>query len=161
MIHFYKKCYNICKGGVQLGQQQAPTREMKSKVAIIECTEYKDAKQAIANAVELLGGWAQFVQPEESIILKPNLLTKAKPEQACTTHPAVFGAVGSLLQEAEYNHLFYGDSPGPGLGNAESTARDCGIKAEADALGIPMANFDSGSRVAFPEGRTAKEPSPL
>jgi uncharacterized protein (DUF362 family)/Pyruvate/2-oxoacid:ferredoxin oxidoreductase delta subunit len=130
---------------------------MKSKVAIIECTEYKDAKLAIAKAVELLGGWSQFVQLDESIILKPNLLTKAKPEQACTTHPAVFGAVGSLLQEAGYSNLFYGDSPGPGLGNAESTARDCGIKAEADALGIPMANFDSGSRVAFPEGRTAKE----
>ena len=130
---------------------------MKSKVAIVECREYTEAKQAIAKTVELLGGWAQFVQPEESIILKPNLLTKAKPEQACTTHPAVFGAVGSLLQEAGYSNLFYGDSPGPGLGNAESTARDCGIKAEADALGIPMANFDSGSRVAFPEGRTAKE----
>lgn len=130
---------------------------MKSKVAIIECRDYKDAKQAVAQAVELLGGWSQFVQPEESIILKPNLLTKSKPEQACTTHPAVFGAIGSLLQEAGYSNLFYGDSPGPGRGNAESTARDCGIKAEADALGIPMANFDSGSKVAFPGGRTAKE----
>ena len=130
---------------------------MKSKVAIIECGEYKDAKQAVAKAVELLGGWEQFVQPEESIILKPNLLTKSTPEQACTTHPAVFSAVGSLLREAGYSNLFYGDSPGPGRGGAEATARDCGIKAEADALGIPMADFDSGSKVLFPEGRTAKE----
>jgi uncharacterized protein (DUF362 family)/Pyruvate/2-oxoacid:ferredoxin oxidoreductase delta subunit len=131
--------------------------DMKSKVAIIECREYENAKRAIAKAVELLGGWSQFVQPDESIILKPNLLTKAKPEQACTTHPAVFGAVGGLMKEAGYSNLFYGDSPGPGLGNAESTARDCGIKAEADALGIPMADFDNGSKVEFPEGRTAKE----
>lgn len=130
---------------------------MKSKVAIIECKEYKYAKQAIGKAVELLGGWQQFVKPDESIILKPNLLTRSKPEQACTTHPAVFGAVGSLLKEAGYNNLFYGDSPGPGPGGAESTARDCGIKAEADALDIPIANFDSGSKVKFPEGRTAKE----
>ncbi len=130
---------------------------MKSKVAIIECKEYKNARQAVSRAVELLGGWAQFVQPEESIILKPNLLAKSKPEKACTTHPEVFSAVGSLLKEAGYSNLFYGDSPGPGLGNTETTARECGIKAEADALGIPLANFDSGSRVEFPEGRTAKE----
>ena len=130
---------------------------MKSKVAIVECREYNDAKQAVAKAVELLGGWEQFVQPEESIILKPNLLAKSKPEQACTTHPAVFRAVGSLLKEAGYGSLFYGDSPGPGRGSAEFIAGECGIKTEADDLGIPMANFDYGSRVEFPEGRTAKE----
>lgn len=137
--------------------KDAPIRHMKSKVAIIECREYKDAKQAIARAVELLGGWSQFIQPEEAIILKPNLLTKSKPEQACTTHPAVFSAVGSLLREAGYSNLFYGDSPGPGRGSAEHIAKECGIKAEADALGIPIANFDSGSKVEFPEGRTARE----
>lgn len=130
---------------------------MKSKVAIVECKDYDQAKQAVARAVDLLGGWTQFVQSDESIILKPNLLVRSKPEKACTTHPAVFGAVGSLLKEAGYSNLFYGDSPGPGLGGTEITARECGIKAEADALGIPPANFDSGSKVIFPEGRTAKE----
>lgn len=130
---------------------------MKSKVAIIECDDYKYAREAVARAVELLGGWQQFVQPEESIILKPNLLAKSSPEKACTTHPAVFGAVGSLMREAGYSNLFYGDSPGPGLGSVETTARECGIKAEADALDIPLANFDSGSKVQFPEGHTARE----
>ena len=130
---------------------------MKSKVAIIECRDYKDAKVAVEKAVDLLGGWQEFVQTGESIILKPNLLAKCSPEKACTTHPAVFGAVGSLLRDAGYDNLFYGDSPGPGLGSVETTAKECGIKAEADALGIPLANFDEGSKVAFPEGHTAKE----
>ncbi len=130
---------------------------MKSKVAIIECNDYKQAKDAVAKAIGLLGGWQQFVQPDESIILKPNLLAKCDPEKACTTHPAVFGAVGSLLREEGYDDLFYGDSPGNPLGGAEFTAKECGIKAEADALGIQFANFDAGSKVEFPEGRTAKD----
>ena len=130
---------------------------MKSKVAIIECKKYSKAKEAVAKAVELLGGWQQFMEPDESIILKPNLLAKCEPERACTTHPEVFSAVGSLLQEAGYSNLFYGDSPGNPLGGAEFTAKECGIKAEADALGIPMADFDAGSKVEFPEGYAAKE----
>lgn len=130
---------------------------MKSKVAIIECEDYALAKEAVDKAVELLGGWRQFVQPGESIILKPNMLAKCDPEKACTTHPEVFKAVGSLMQEAGYNHLFYGDSPGNPLGGAEFTARECGIKDAADALGIPFADFDAGSKVEFPEGRVAKD----
>ena len=75
---------------------------MKSKVVIIECNSYEQEQvnAAVKKAVELLGGWNQFVKPDEKIILKPNLLTKCEPEKACTTHPAVFRAAGQLLQEA-------------------------------------------------------------
>lgn len=132
---------------------------MKSKVVIIECNSYEQEQvnAAVKKAVELLGGWNQFVKPDEKIILKPNLLTKCEPEKACTTHPAVFRAAGQLLQEAGYSNLKYGDSPGPHRASVAQTAEGCGIKEQADSLGIGLADFEHGSKVSFPEGRVAKE----
>lgn len=132
---------------------------MKSKVVIIECNSYEQNKvtEAVRKAVDLLGGWGKFVKPDEKIILKPNLLAKCEPEKACTTHPAVFRAAGQLLQEAGYSNLKYGDSPGPHLTSVAQTAEGCGIKAEADRLGIELGDFEHGSKVEFSQGRVAKE----
>ena len=48
---------------------------MKSKVVIIECNSYEQEQvnAAVKKAVELLGGWNQFVKPDEKIILKPKI----------------------------------------------------------------------------------------
>ena len=132
---------------------------MKSKVAIIECKTYdqEQVTQAVSKAVDLLGGWHQFVQPDEEIILKPNMLAKCDPERACTTHPTVFRAAGELLQDAGFSNLKYGDSPGNHLAGVENIADGCGIREPADQLGIPLADFEHGSKVGFPEGHSAKE----
>lgn len=130
---------------------------MKSKVAIVGCRNYNKelVEQAVFRAVQMLGGWEQFVSKEEQIILKPNLLARCAPEKACTTHPSVFAAAGKLLKEAGYEQLLYGDSPGNHLIGVEQTAEGCGIRQEAEALGIPAADFSQGREVEFPEGHTA------
>ncbi|MCI7303016.1 DUF362 domain-containing protein [Ihubacter massiliensis] len=130
---------------------------MKSKVAIVDCRKYKSelVDHAVGAAVELLGGWQEFVSPDESIILKPNLLARTEPETACTTHPRVFGAVGRLLKQAGFQNLYYGDSPGNHLIGVEQTAEGCGIRQEAEALQIEAANFSEGEQVPFPQGHAA------
>lgn len=129
-----------------------------SKVSIIECRKYKkqDVEQAVSAAIDLLGGWQQFVKPDERIILKPNLLAKAEPDKACTTHPQVFAAVGSLLREKGYEHLSYGDSPGNHLMGLEKTAEGCGIKEKAEDLNIKAADFMRGTEIPFPQGETCR-----
>lgn len=132
---------------------------MKSKVVIIQCDTYNQDQvtAAVDKAVTLLGGWSRFVNPGEKILLKPNLLAKTDPEKACTTHPTVFHAVGQLLKNEGCTEIFYGDSPGNHLVGVAQTAEGCGIKKEADALGLQLADFEHGSKVAFPEGHAAKE----
>lgn len=85
----------------------------KHPVALIPIATYDQAAvdTAVLQGVDLLGGIARFVQPEERILLKPNLLSRALPQKAITTHPAVFSAVCRLLRESGYTHLSYGDSP--------------------------------------------------
>ena len=72
----------------------------KSLVALVPLDTYEQEKvsAAVAQAVELLGGIGRFVSCEEHILLKPNLLSRAIPQRAITTHPAVFGAVAKLLE---------------------------------------------------------------
>ena len=132
------------------------------RVAIVRCDSYESRRveRAVRRAVELLGGLDEVLAAggkcltrESSIVLKPNLLAKTGPDEACTTHPAVFGAVGRLFAENGYTNLRYGDSPGNPMIKVESVAEGCGIKAVADGLDIPLGRFDSGRRVASPGGR--------
>ncbi len=129
----------------------------KSKVAVVECRKYKRevVDRAVSAAIGLLGGWGQFLEKNERIVLKPNLLARCSPEKACTTHPEVFAAVGRSLRQAGYQKLSYGDSPGNHLIGVEQTANGCGILQEAEKLGIEAANFSEGQEVGFSNGHVA------
>ena len=130
----------------------------KHPVALIPIATYDQAAvdTAVLQGVDLLGGIARFVQPEERILLKPNLLSRALPQKAITTHPAVFSAVCHLLRESGYTHLSYGDSPGNPTTSPDKAAQASGIAEAAKRYGVEMADFFSGSVVPFPDGHTAK-----
>ncbi len=130
----------------------------KHPVALIPIATYDQAAvdTAVLQGVDLLGGIARFVQPEERILLKPNLLSRALPQKAITTHPAVFSAVCRLLYESGYTHLSYGDSPGNPTTSPDKAAQASGIAEVAERYGVEMADFFSGSVVPFPNGHTAK-----
>ena len=129
----------------------------KHPVALIPIATYDQAAvdTAVLQGVDLLGGIARFVQPEERVLLKPNLLSRALPQKAITTHPAV-SAVCRLLRESGYTHLSYGDSPGNPTTSPDKAAQASGIAEAAKRYGVEMADFFSGSVVPFPDGHTAK-----
>jgi len=130
----------------------------KHAVALVELKTYdqEQVDAAVRMGVELLGGLGAFVRPEEKVLLKPNLLVKAIPEKAVTTHPAVFSAVARLFREEGYAHVAYGDSPGNPTTTPEKAADSCGLTGAARQWKLEKANFDSGSLVHFPQGRKAK-----
>ena len=135
-----------------------------SRVAVVRCDSYDRDKvlSAVREAIDLLGGFDSIFADicpggkSMEILLKPNLLSRAAPEKAVNTHPEVFRAVGELLHEAGYSNLVYGDSPGSPVPTMEKIAEGCGIKAAADELGIRPGDFEHGTEVSFPEGRTTK-----
>lgn len=126
-----------------------------SVVALVPVESYDQAlvDEAVRQGIALIGGLGQLISPEEKVLLKPNLLSKALPQRAITTHPAVFEAVGKLLVESGYHHLSYGDSPGQPTMTARKCAEGCGLAEPADRLGIPTADFESGSTVTYPKGK--------
>lgn len=124
----------------------------RAQVALIPVASYDAAlcSEAVEKAVSLLGGWEKFVSPDQKILLKPNLLTKATAAKAVTTNPAIMAAVAKSLQQHGYNDLRYGDSPG--TNNPKECASACGIAQEMEKLNIPMADFTSNVTVPFPQG---------
>jgi len=127
-----------------------------SDVVLISCGSYQDAEvlAAVERGVSLLGGAEQFVRAGEKILLKLNWLTGEAPEKCVTTHPAVFRAAATVLQRAGAK-LSYGDSPG--FQSPESAAKKSLCAEVAEQMGIPLADFKTGSEAHYPEGRQNKK----
>ncbi len=130
---------------------------MKSQVVLLKCSKYDREKiyEELVWGIGQLGGVQQFVQPEEKILLKPNLLRKAEADNAIVTHPLVVAAVAGIFKKAGCEHLSYGDSAG--VGPMEKIAEACGLAAEMERLNIPMADFSESILVNYPQGKMAKQ----
>ena len=128
---------------------------MKSRVVIVECTEYGQeiVSQAVKRGIDLLGGIGQFARKNETLLLKPNLLAGDLPEKSVTTHPAVFRAVANIFG----NHgikMIYGDSPA--MGSTLKAAHKSGLKTVADELNIPLSDFKNSQKVHYPRALVAR-----
>lgn len=125
-----------------------------SKVALIKCDSYdlNKVKDAINRGIDLLGGINSFIKDGERILLKPNLLASELAEKSVTTHPIVFEAIISILEEKVQNikKISYGDSPG--IGKGISVAQKSGISEVAERLKIEYADFEETVGVSFNEG---------
>lgn len=128
-----------------------------SIVAIVKCADYDRANvdAAISEALAL----AELRLAEGRVLLKPNLLSARRPEDAVTTHPAIVEAIGRIAV-AKGCEVALGDSP-PFAGlNPDRYLRLCettGMAIAARALGIPIIRFEEhSSSIPHPEGRFYK-----
>ena len=93
-----------------------------------------------------------------TVAVKPNLVSKKKPECAATTHPALVWAVCKLCREAGAN-VIIAESPGGfyDVGALRATYKVCGIEAAARESGAEL-NFDtSETQVENPNGKYLKK----
>lgn len=73
---------------------------MDTRVSIVECQDYSNAKEAVKEALNLIGGLEKVIVPGSRVLLKPNVLSIRPPEDAVTTHPAIVSAMCELVSEA-------------------------------------------------------------
>ena len=85
------------------------------KVSVVKCQSYEQGlvDEKIEEAVNLLGGIEKFVKKGQKVALKVNLLMKATPEKAMTTHPAIVEAVVKLVQKAGATPIIVDSAGGP------------------------------------------------
>jgi uncharacterized protein (DUF362 family) len=94
-----------------------------------------DLRQKLQQGLEPLGGMGNFVKPGDRVLLKPNLLTGARPTKECTTRPEVVYCVTQLVREAG-GQPFLGDSPA--FGSAYGVAKANGLLPLAQELDLPI-----------------------
>ena len=122
--------------------------ESMSIVSVVKCADYDRASvdAAVRQAMQL----AELDRPlsGQQVLLKPNLLSPRKPEDAVTTHPEVIRAVGRAALEAGCE-VSLGDSPPFAGQNPDKYARLCTITGVADVaseLGLDIVRFETASR---------------
>lgn len=130
---------------------------MDNKVSIVKCERYSDSRKAVDKALLLLGGIEKFVKSGDKVVIKPNLVSRKKPDEAVTTHPDFLHAVIEAVEEAG-GTVIIAESPG-GPYNAAALKGVYGVCGMNEAIKGTNAklNFNTGfTEVSFPEGKTVK-----
>lgn len=110
---------------------------MDIPVSLVGAQSYdlEQLQLSLAQVLAPLGGMAAFVKPGDRVLLKPNLLTGARPTKECTTRPELIYAVAQLVRQVG-GQPFLGDSPA--FGSAYGVAKANGLLPLAQALDLPI-----------------------
>jgi uncharacterized protein (DUF362 family)/Pyruvate/2-oxoacid:ferredoxin oxidoreductase delta subunit len=127
-------------------------------VATARCADYRpqDVEAALERLLAPLGGMSAFVSPGQRVLLKVNLLSKAAPDRAVTTHPEVVRAVVRAVRAAGASEVLVGDSPGGRntAASARGVFEESGLAAVCAEEGAAIALLDDHvTRVRVPEGK--------
>jgi uncharacterized protein (DUF362 family) len=109
-------------------------------VSLLRTNSYQSnlLESSLRQLLAPLGGMAAFVKPGDRVLLKPNLLTGARPGKECTTRPEVVYWVARLVLEAG-GKPFLGDSPA--FGSARGVALANGYQPIVEELQLPIIDF--------------------
>ncbi|WP_017721709.1 DUF362 domain-containing protein [Kamptonema formosum] len=109
-------------------------------VSLIRADSYdlKLLQASLEKLLEPLGGMAAIVKPGDRVLLKPNLLTGARPTKECVTRPELVCCAAKMVREAG-GKPFMGD--GPAFGSARGVAVANGYLPLIEELDLPVVEF--------------------
>ncbi len=116
---------------------------MKTKVSIVNVTEYNSVPEAVEAAIKLIEKDLPFdFTKSDYILLKPNLLSA---EKDATTQPSFVEGVISYLKNigVSIKNAKIGDSPGQFKKNASYVAEKIGLSEICEREGLEFVNFES------------------
>src|SRR5437773_10470024 len=90
--------------------------------------------ELVREALGPLGGMERFVQPGQTVLLKPNQTVFYSAEEGCTTDPLVVGALIRLAKEAGAARVQVGESSG-GFFSSIECMKITGMAAVAEEEG--------------------------
>ncbi len=117
----------------------------KSRVSIAKCAAYDPAelRGALLDLLSSLGGMEAFVQPGQSVLIKPNLIVPRPAEAAVATNPELVIQIALLAREVG-GEVVVGDSPA--FSSAAGVARALGLYDRLREEHIPLVDLGRGGR---------------
>ena len=126
-------------------------------VSVVPLGEYgvAEAREALTKLLSPIGG-LDFVTEGMTVVIKANLVSAMKPDEAATTHPTLICALTEMLVERGAR-VIVGDSPG-GLYNSVFVGRVYSASGmrEAEKYGATLNSDFSEKKTEFPEGVVLK-----
>jgi uncharacterized protein (DUF362 family)/ferredoxin len=123
---------------------------MTSDVAMRACADYfpESVSRAVRDAWKASGG----PDPKgKAVLLKPNLIKGALPEEAATTHPEILRAVIRYCKAEGAARIVVGESPG--YQGFETAARKSRLMEVIEEEGIEFDDFSRAETVGNPKGK--------
>jgi uncharacterized protein (DUF362 family) len=112
----------------------------QATVSLLRAYSYdrNQLRASLEALLEPLGGMAAIVKPGDRVLLKPNLLTGARPTKECVTRPEIVYCIAQMVQ-AVGGKPFIGDSPA--FGSAYGVAKANNYLPLMEELNIQMVEF--------------------
>jgi uncharacterized protein (DUF362 family) len=110
----------------------------KSLVSFVACGG--DLKQDISKAVDLLGGFAKVLRPQDRILIKPNFNSDDPPPGS--TALDFLSAVIELLRQHGYSHIQVGEGSGRPWVPTEKVFKRARLFETLAKLQVPLLDFD-------------------
>lgn len=130
---------------------------MDKLVSVVKCDSYADAKKAVYASLELIGGLNKFVKKGDTVVIKPNLVSRKKPDEAATSDPSIVRAVINAVENCGAKAII-AESPGGPYNTSilKSVYAECGMNDAILGTNAEL-NMNTGFKdVSFPEGKTLK-----
>lgn len=128
-------------------------------VAISKCAEYDTALilDNLRCQFEYLGINTQTIK-NKKIVIKPNLVSPKKPDEAATSHPAVVEAVYLLLREFGADEVVLAESPGGPYTalTLNHIYKVTGMSSLSEKCGLKLNTDTSFRKESFTEGKKLK-----
>lgn len=125
-------------------------------VSVTPCRSYvfSSLQQSVRELLRPFGGMENLFPRGSRVLIKPNLLAAAAPEEAVTTHPALVKALVISAEEAGAQ-VFIGDSPI--RGTLDEVAASAGMGDLLRETGAQLLPFRKVEKVSFPAGQACQE----
>ncbi len=126
-------------------------------MTIVSIVQNDHIRTAVEESVKLLGGVESFVQPQDKVVIKPNLVFGLPPFTGFTTDPPVVQAIIELCQDAGAFDVTIAE--GSSCIDTKLAFRVCGYVELAEKYGVKLVDLnESPTRdVAVPKGQSIHE----
>ena len=110
---------------------------MSSKKSVVALAHSKDVQANVTRVFDLLGGVTNLIEPNTTVVLKPNAGHAAPPEFAVCTHPETVRAVIREVRKANPKRIVIAESAAVGCDTMECYEA-CGIAKMAAEEGVEL-----------------------
>jgi uncharacterized protein (DUF362 family) len=126
-------------------------------MAVVSVVQNEDVSQAVQKAIGLLGGIESFVQPNDKVVIKPNLVFALPSDTGFTTDPRVVQAIVELCRSTDSSDVTIAEGSG-GTDTKMAFAR-CGyleLTRRYDVKFVDL-NMCQTTSVEVPDGKCVQE----
>jgi len=129
----------------------------ETSLTTVSIVQSKHERDAVDEAINLVGGIERFVTPKDKVVIKPNLVFAAPPFSGWITDYPVVQAIIELCQRAKPKKIVIAEGSG---GNDTYLAyRSGGYTELAKKYGVQLVDLHKvpSQKVAVPDGRTVQQ----